>query len=166
MALWRSGWLHLSHWWCRTTWSTHIASCTLFKPFLESIRTCLLLLFFSSVADFCFLFISFLTWWSPPFKGGFRSIWDAVHNKVGGCTIVMYFHIAMVNKKSNNFGCFASCLCCKLFIMCFLRGALIAFQREKKLKIFFVLSSRRPAKKKRCLFVTRPFCCLRSLCYF
>ena len=42
---------------------------------------------------------------------------------------------------------FASCLCCKLFIMCFLRSALIAFQRKKFEKYFFDWALRRPAKK-------------------
>ena len=35
----------------------------------------------------------------------------AVHDEIGGCMIVIYFHT-----------------CCKLFIMCFLRGALRAFE--------------------------------------
>ena len=95
MASWRSWWLHLSHWWCWTIWVTCIASCTLFKPYLESIRTFLLLLFFSSVADFCFLFISFLIWWSPPFKGGFLSIWKRCTRWSGWlyhCDVFLYPH--------------------------------------------------------------------------
>ena len=40
------------------------------------------------------------------------------------------------NKKYYVFVVFASCLCCKLFIMGFLRGALIAVQKEKFEKHF------------------------------
>ena len=106
MASLCSWWLHLSHWWCWTIWVTRIASCTLLKPFLESIRTFLLLLFFSSVADFCFLFISFLIWWSLHSKvASYQSEYN-VHDEVGGCSIVMYFYATMVNNKKHNFCCF------------------------------------------------------------
>ena len=53
--------------------------------------------------------------------------------------------------KSIIFVVFASCLCCKLFITCFLRGALIVFQLKLNKKYFLCWPRADPPKNNCCL---------------
>ena len=164
---WSHWWLHLIRWWCWAIWSTHIASRTIFKPSLESIRSFLLFWYFRFTGQYYFQIISF------PFDQILHSkmvsyqFEYAVQDKVGGDTIVMYFHTAMVNKKKQYFWLFLLVVCVVNYLSCVSYAVRWSLIREKNWKIFFVVDLAQTRQKITvvCLF-TRPFLPLRSLCYF